>query len=70
MKNSPAALLLGPGVDYTKLNYLHRWAGRGLFIGAVIHGALWIQNHLVSLLVQAVLLPNQASTRRPTNSPF
>ncbi|KAJ7931052.1 iron reductase [Mycena leptocephala] len=46
MKNSPVALLLGPGVDYTKLNYLHRWAGRGLFIGAVIHGALWIQNHL------------------------
>ncbi|KAJ7495621.1 ferric reductase like transmembrane component-domain-containing protein [Mycena latifolia] len=46
MKNSPVALLLGPGVDYTKLNYVHRWAGRGLFLGAVIHGAIWIDNHL------------------------
>ncbi|KAJ7112851.1 iron reductase [Mycena crocata] len=46
MKNSPVALLLGPGVDYTKLNYVHRWAGRGLFLGSVIHGAIWIQNHL------------------------
>ncbi|KAJ6502884.1 ferric reductase like transmembrane component-domain-containing protein [Mycena vitilis] len=46
MKNSPLALLLGPGVDYAKLNYMHRWAGRGLFLGAVVHGALWIQNHL------------------------
>ncbi|KAJ6534483.1 ferric reductase like transmembrane component-domain-containing protein [Mycena vulgaris] len=46
MKNSPVALLLGPGVDYTKLNYVHRWAGRGLFLGAVIHGAIWVQNHL------------------------
>ncbi|KAJ6562161.1 hypothetical protein B0H19DRAFT_1143725 [Mycena capillaripes] len=47
MKNSPAALLLlGPGADYTRLNYVHRWAGRGLFLGAVVHGALWIQNHL------------------------
>ncbi|KAJ7107715.1 hypothetical protein C8R44DRAFT_637013 [Mycena epipterygia] len=46
MKNSPVALLFGPGVDYTKLNYVHRWAGRGLFLGAVIHGSLWIQNHL------------------------
>ncbi|KAJ7676603.1 hypothetical protein DFH06DRAFT_1079741 [Mycena polygramma] len=46
MKNSPLALLLGPGVDYAKLNYVHRWAGRGLFLGAIVHGALWIQNHL------------------------
>ncbi|KAJ6605129.1 ferric reductase like transmembrane component-domain-containing protein [Mycena sp. CBHHK59/15] len=46
MKNSPLALLLGPGVDYTKLNFVHRWAGRGLFLGAVIHGAIWIENHL------------------------
>ncbi|KAJ7703720.1 ferric reductase like transmembrane component-domain-containing protein [Mycena rosella] len=47
-KNSPlTALLLGPGVDYTKLNYIHRWAGRGLFLGALVHGALWINNHLV-----------------------
>ncbi|KAJ6607676.1 Ctr copper transporter family-domain-containing protein [Mycena sp. CBHHK59/15] len=41
-KNSVVTLLLGPGVDYTKLNFLHRWAGRGLTLGA-----LWIQNHLV-----------------------
>ncbi|KAJ7501069.1 hypothetical protein B0H11DRAFT_2275407 [Mycena galericulata] len=47
-KNSPlTALLLGPGVDYTKLNYIHRWSARGLFLGAVLHGALWINNHLV-----------------------
>ncbi|KAJ7780047.1 iron reductase [Mycena maculata] len=47
-KNSPlTALLLGPGVDYTKLNYIHRWSGRGLFLGGVIHGAIWINNHLV-----------------------
>ncbi|KAJ7073224.1 iron reductase [Mycena belliarum] len=46
MKNSPVALLLGPGVDYTKLNFVHRWAGRGLFLGAVIHGSIWINNHL------------------------
>ncbi|KAJ7701243.1 ferric reductase like transmembrane component-domain-containing protein [Mycena rosella] len=46
MKNSPVALLLGPGVDYTKLNYVHRWAGRGLFLGAFLHGAIWVENHL------------------------
>jgi ferric-chelate reductase len=23
------------------------WAGRGLFLGAVLHGSLWINNHLV-----------------------
>ncbi|KAJ6621017.1 hypothetical protein B0H10DRAFT_2019643 [Mycena sp. CBHHK59/15] len=46
-KNSLVALLLGPGVDYTKLNYIHRWSARGLFLGAVVHGALWINNHLV-----------------------
>ncbi|KAJ7106542.1 ferric reductase like transmembrane component-domain-containing protein [Mycena epipterygia] len=47
-KNSPlTALLLGPGVDYTKLNYIHRWAGRGLFLGAAVHGALWINNHVI-----------------------
>ncbi|KAJ7361090.1 iron reductase [Mycena albidolilacea] len=47
-KNSPlTALLLGPGVDYTKLNYIHRWAGRFLFLGAMVHGALWINNHVI-----------------------
>ncbi|KAJ7431080.1 iron reductase [Mycena galericulata] len=47
-KNSPlTSLLLGPGVDYTKLNFIHRWSARGLFLGAVVHGSLWINNHLV-----------------------
>ncbi|KAL4246943.1 hypothetical protein ABKN59_007704 [Abortiporus biennis] len=45
-KNSVVSLLLGPGQGYEKLNYIHRWAGRGMFIGAAIHGALWIRNHL------------------------
>ncbi|KAI0027920.1 ferric reductase like transmembrane component-domain-containing protein [Vararia minispora EC-137] len=45
-KNSVLSLLLGPGHGYDKLNYIHRWAGRGMFIGAVVHGALWIRNHL------------------------
>ncbi|KAJ7925579.1 hypothetical protein B0H13DRAFT_2248863 [Mycena leptocephala] len=47
-KNSPlTALLLGPGVDYTKLNYVHRWSARFLFLGALVHGSLWINNHLL-----------------------
>ncbi|KAI0049071.1 iron reductase [Auriscalpium vulgare] len=45
-KNSLLSLVLGPGNGYEKLNYVHRWAGRGMFLGAVIHGALWIRNHL------------------------
>ncbi|EIN03568.1 hypothetical protein PUNSTDRAFT_116967 [Punctularia strigosozonata HHB-11173 SS5] len=45
-KNSLLSLLLGPGNGYEKLNYVHKWAGRGMFIGAVVHGALWIRNHL------------------------
>jgi ferric-chelate reductase len=45
-KNSILSLLLGPGHGYEKLNYIHRWAGRGMFIGAVVHGVLWIRNHL------------------------
>lgn len=45
-KNSVASLLLGPGRGYEKLNYLHKWAGRGLFLGAVVHGSLWINDHL------------------------
>ncbi|KIY64942.1 iron reductase [Cylindrobasidium torrendii FP15055 ss-10] len=44
-KNSPVSLLLGPGHGYEKLNYVHRWASRSLFLCAVIHGALWIDNH-------------------------
>ncbi|KAJ7192945.1 hypothetical protein B0H12DRAFT_1039489 [Mycena haematopus] len=47
-KNSPlTSLLLGPGVDYTKLNYIHRWSARFLFLGAMVHGTLWINNHVV-----------------------
>ncbi|KAI8992723.1 iron reductase [Trametes punicea] len=46
-KNSVLSLLLGPGHGYEKLNYIHRWAGRGLFLGAAVHGSLWINNHLV-----------------------
>ncbi|KAK7676992.1 hypothetical protein QCA50_020021 [Cerrena zonata] len=45
-KNSVVSLLLGPGHGYEKLNYIHRWSGRGLFIGAAVHGVLWIRNHL------------------------
>ncbi|KAI0061356.1 iron reductase [Artomyces pyxidatus] len=45
-KNSVLSLLLGPGHGYEKLNYVHRWAGRGMFLGAVVHGSLWIRNHL------------------------
>ncbi|KAE9391414.1 hypothetical protein BT96DRAFT_967598 [Gymnopus androsaceus JB14] len=45
-KNSIVSLLLGPGNGYEKLNYIHRWSGRTLFLGAVVHGSLWIRNHL------------------------
>lgn len=45
-KNSLLSLLLGPGNGYEKLNYIHRWSGRGLFLCAVIHGSLWIRNHI------------------------
>ncbi|KAH9926638.1 iron reductase [Epithele typhae] len=46
-KNSVLSLILGPGNGYERLNYIHRWSGRGLFVASTIHGALWIQNHLV-----------------------
>ncbi|KAH8093109.1 iron reductase [Cristinia sonorae] len=45
-KNSVLSLLLGPGNGYEKLNYIHRWAGRGMFICATVHGSLWIRNHI------------------------
>lgn len=45
-KNSVLSLFLGPGNGYEKLNYIHRWAGRGTLIGATVHGSLWIRNHL------------------------
>ena len=46
VKNSLLSLFLGPGNGYEKLNYIHRWSGRGMFLGAVIHGSLWIRNHI------------------------
>lgn len=45
-KNSILSLLLGPGNGYEKLNYVHRMAGRLMFLSACIHGSLWIRNHL------------------------
>ncbi|OJA18204.1 hypothetical protein AZE42_08880 [Rhizopogon vesiculosus] len=45
-KNSILSLLLGPGNGYEKLNFMHRMAGRTMFLGGCIHGALWIRNHL------------------------
>ncbi|KAK7032505.1 ferric-chelate reductase Frp1 [Paramarasmius palmivorus] len=45
-KNSIVSLLLGPGNGYERLNFIHRWSGRGMFLGAVLHGALWISNHI------------------------
>lgn len=45
-KNSLLSLLLPPSFSYTRLNPLHRWAGRSIFLAAVIHGSLWIRNHL------------------------
>ncbi|KAF9072860.1 ferric reductase like transmembrane component-domain-containing protein [Rhodocollybia butyracea] len=48
-KNSIVSLILGPGggSGYEKLNYIHRWSGRCLFLAAVLHGSLWIRNHLI-----------------------
>jgi len=43
-KNSVLSLLWQRG--YERLNFLHRWAGRGIFVSATIHGAFWIRNHL------------------------
>ncbi|PVG04513.1 hypothetical protein CPB86DRAFT_1133 [Serendipita vermifera] len=42
-KNNILAALLGRG--YEKLNFLHRWSGRAIFLATSIHGALWIQSH-------------------------
>jgi ferric-chelate reductase len=43
-KNSILSFLLGPGVGYEKLNFLHRWSGRLLFLTGVLHGSLWIRS--------------------------
>ena len=45
-KNSLLSFLLGPGHGYEKLNFLHRMAGRVMFLSAAIHGGLWIRNHI------------------------
>lgn len=45
-KNSLLSLLLGPGNGYEKLNFVHKWCGRGIFLASVIHGAFWIRDHL------------------------
>ncbi|KIM37682.1 hypothetical protein M413DRAFT_448216 [Hebeloma cylindrosporum] len=45
-KNSVLSLILGPGNGYERLNYIHRWSGRIMFLGSALHGALWIRNHL------------------------
>ena len=45
-KNSLLSFLLGPGHGYEKLNFLHRMAGRIMFLAAAIHGGLWIRNHI------------------------
>ncbi|KAG8999417.1 hypothetical protein FRB94_006197 [Tulasnella sp. JGI-2019a] len=51
-KASPATFLLGRG--YEKLNFIHKWAGRGLLLSASIHGSMWIRdrikNNQISLL--------------------
>ncbi|KAF9565746.1 hypothetical protein CPC08DRAFT_157968 [Agrocybe pediades] len=45
-KNSIVSLILGPGNGYEKLNFVHRWSGRAMFLGSVLHGSLWIRNNL------------------------
>ena len=35
------------GRGYEKLNFLHRWSGRAVFLSATIHGSLWIRSHLI-----------------------
>jgi ferric-chelate reductase len=41
-KESVLPWLLGHGRGYEKLNILHRWVGRGIVIGGLLHGGLWI----------------------------
>lgn len=45
-KNSLIPLFLGPGIGYEKLNFMHRWAGRTIFIAGAVHGVLWIKSRL------------------------
>ncbi|KAG6826601.1 hypothetical protein H0H92_015186 [Tricholoma furcatifolium] len=46
-KNTAFSLILPPFFAYSRLNFLHRWTSRTLFLSAAIHGTLWINNHLV-----------------------
>ncbi|KIO20576.1 hypothetical protein M407DRAFT_245747 [Tulasnella calospora MUT 4182] len=59
-KSSPLTLLLGRG--YEKLNFLHRWAGRALFLTATIHGSLWINFYIRNN--QAYILVSEDKERR------
>ncbi|KAG6864120.1 hypothetical protein C0991_012346 [Blastosporella zonata] len=46
-KNTVFSLLLPPSYAYTRINVLHRWVSRTMFLSAAVHGSLWINNHLV-----------------------
>lgn len=46
LKFNPLSLISPSLFSYTSLNFLHRWSSRTLFICALLHGALWINNHL------------------------
>ncbi|KAH7104492.1 iron reductase [Auriculariales sp. MPI-PUGE-AT-0066] len=39
-KNGMIQVLLGHG--YEKLNWIHRWAGRSIFLCIVLHGSFWL----------------------------
>jgi hypothetical protein len=39
-KYNPLFAVLGRGHD--KLNFLHRWAGRGVSLAVLIHAVLWV----------------------------
>jgi ferric-chelate reductase len=45
-KSSLLSLLLGPGAGYEKLNWIHKAAGRGIFLAVAIHGSLWINDRV------------------------
>ncbi|KAH6917786.1 ferric reductase-like transmembrane component/FAD binding protein [Coprinopsis sp. MPI-PUGE-AT-0042] len=45
-KNSVLSLFLGPGNGYEKLNWIHKWSGRLIFLMSLMHGSVWIKNHL------------------------
>lgn len=56
-KSSFLAILLGPtgssltpaaaSFSYTKVNFIHKWSGRLLLLAALLHGSIWINNHIV-----------------------